>query len=74
MKKIKLTDRNYTKKEVVELLSKILELAAENARLTEKMSIPEDDLESIDVTTREAPDMTYIVGKQSILDTINQIE
>lgn len=57
-----------------EACRQVLELAAENARLTEKMSIPEDDLESIDVTTREAPDMTYIVGKQSILDTINQIE
>ena len=67
MKKIKLTDRNYTKKEVVELLSKVLELAAENSELVN---------EEIQYGGVRAGGSYYIkvVDKQSILNTINQIE
>ena len=85
MKKIKLADRNYTKKEVIELLSKTLELAAENARTRHDYYDKWDENKAynkhkdfgfercdgdgipygVDVVT---------INKQSILNTIKQIE
>ena len=63
MKKIVLNKEFYTKKEVLDILDQTLELAAENAE-TEKEMLPECGvLKSVGV-----------VNKQSILDTINQIE
>lgn len=46
----------------------ILELAAENAKITAKLKENYNELSMLDEWT------TYIVDKQSILNTINQIE
>jgi hypothetical protein len=59
---------------LTDLAKQVLELAAENARITEKDSIPEDDYEIIYQTSNQGPDLDYIISKQSILDTIKQIE
>ena len=58
MNKIKLTKNTYTKGEVKELILQALELAAENAGIEE---------------LNEPPFEEFIVDKQSILNTINQV-
>lgn len=68
MKKIVLNKEFYTKKEVLDILDQILELAAENAKITAKLKENCNELSMLDEWT------TYIVDKQSILNTINQIE
>lgn len=58
-----------------EACRQVLELATENAKITEVNSIPEDNY---DIIERYDPDARrseqFIVSKQSILNTINQVE
>ena len=61
-------DRENVVEAMKEACKQLLELAAENAEITVKLKENCNELSLLDEWT------TYIVDKQSILNTINQIE